>query len=348
MSNQSKKKFANDERNDRQCVYCRADLPFDAVRCSSCGAFQNWRRHLNLSGVVLSLLVALLSVSALTVPIFVETFRGKRSILSFDLSFNTNEYAYFHFRNKGGAPGLIQSIEFVVGDYSAAFDLDQLGENTDERLIRSNVEGVVRIRPTRLTANGLLIEMHSDEVEALLPDLFQWHNSITDKNYFKNFNIKKEVSHYDILPGGLAAKATDQNTYDDLEYFHKKVRVGLSRAQYLFNYLTIEDVQKLDYEGWYQPNSSEDILRILKEHWTNMYEYADVEKVECYLETIKILKFLDEVFEKSRPHFLIRLRDSDGKEVKVIIPVKYQGWRRFLRPIILGTQTASRQWIAFF
>ncbi len=64
----------------KQCVSCRTWISKDATRCQHCGSYQKrWRRNIDFSALVLSLLVALISVSAITVPILHDTFQTKNS-----------------------------------------------------------------------------------------------------------------------------------------------------------------------------------------------------------------------------------------------------------------------------
>jgi hypothetical protein len=293
------------------------------------------------------LLVALISVSALAVPILVNSFRGERSILSFNHSFTTDEFAYFHFRNKGGAPGLIQSIEFVVGHYRAGFDPDQLGEDTDEKLLRSNTGGVIRISPTRLMANSFQIEMAGEEEEALLDEFMQWYEEPDDDGFHKVIS-GEPWPQYEIPLGGLQAKVTDPDMSEELELLNRDVYVGLYRAQYLFSDLDIKDVRTINVDDLYRLNAYNDVLIVVREHWGSLKDDVDVEMVQAYLETNMILQFIDKIFEESSPYILVRLRNSDGSKKELKIPVSYEKWRRFLRPILLNARGASREWLAFF
>lgn len=52
------------------CVVCKESIRNGAKKCTNCDSFQGWlSRRLNLSGTILSLLVALVSVSAFAIPI---------------------------------------------------------------------------------------------------------------------------------------------------------------------------------------------------------------------------------------------------------------------------------------
>lgn len=68
-----------------KCLECRGNIPLDAIKCTECDAYQDWRRHLNLnfSGVILSLLIALISVSSVCVPLILRAFEPKDAKLNF-------------------------------------------------------------------------------------------------------------------------------------------------------------------------------------------------------------------------------------------------------------------------
>ena len=84
------------------------------------------------------------------------------------------------------------------------------------------------------------------------------------------------------------------------------------------------------------------------EHGEYLINYLDREAVELYVEVNTILAFLDAVFSESNPHFLVKLRNSDGSEVKERIPVEYSSFRQFLRPALLDAMSADDAWLAFF
>ena len=94
--------------DSKRCVSCLESMVPGATKCPHCGSFQNWRRYLNLSTVMLSLLIALISVSTVGISIFKEVIIPKRAKLNVlildkdgDLSFQ------LIVNNTGNAPGLI-------------------------------------------------------------------------------------------------------------------------------------------------------------------------------------------------------------------------------------------------
>ena len=58
----------------RACVACDGEISSRAVKCPRCGTYQNWRRKLTFSSTVLSLLIALISVTGLVLPRIMDSF----------------------------------------------------------------------------------------------------------------------------------------------------------------------------------------------------------------------------------------------------------------------------------
>lgn len=54
------------------CLACRSQIPAGALKCVHCDSYQGWRRHLEISSLALSLLVALVSVSGIVVPALIK------------------------------------------------------------------------------------------------------------------------------------------------------------------------------------------------------------------------------------------------------------------------------------
>ena len=52
-----------------QCIICKEKIHKDAVKCTHCGSFQDWRCHLYISSSFLSIMVALVSVLTVFVTI---------------------------------------------------------------------------------------------------------------------------------------------------------------------------------------------------------------------------------------------------------------------------------------
>ncbi len=59
--------------NSVKCKICKEKIHKYALKCTHCGSFQNWRRHLGLSTSFLSILVALISVLTVFITIFLDS-----------------------------------------------------------------------------------------------------------------------------------------------------------------------------------------------------------------------------------------------------------------------------------
>lgn len=85
------------------CRMCSTNIPDSAQKCVHCKSFQNWRRHLNFSSTVLSLLIALISVTATVGPNFIEWFVEKKPVLAVAVKRHTAEDFVIGVVNSGNA-----------------------------------------------------------------------------------------------------------------------------------------------------------------------------------------------------------------------------------------------------
>ena len=70
-----------DELTTVRCKVCKEEIKSGATICKICKGYQDWRGSLNLSGAVLGLLVALVSVLGFTAPIFKDLLTPRNSKL---------------------------------------------------------------------------------------------------------------------------------------------------------------------------------------------------------------------------------------------------------------------------
>ena len=63
------------EQTQKLCRTCAQLIPTLAKKCTHCGDFQDWRSHLGMSTTVLSLLVALVSVSSQAIPVILNAIK---------------------------------------------------------------------------------------------------------------------------------------------------------------------------------------------------------------------------------------------------------------------------------
>lgn len=65
-----------------RCIACKLEIEEGATKCVHCDTIQSWRRHLTFGSTVLSLLVALVSVSTVLIPIVAKTFAEDKAIIA--------------------------------------------------------------------------------------------------------------------------------------------------------------------------------------------------------------------------------------------------------------------------
>jgi hypothetical protein len=71
------------DKQETQCRYCKNIIEKGATICHHCSSHQDWKRFVNFSNIFLSLLIALLSVSALTIPTLKKSLWNMRSKVEF-------------------------------------------------------------------------------------------------------------------------------------------------------------------------------------------------------------------------------------------------------------------------
>jgi len=67
------------------CKICRKSIEMGAIKCTECGSFQNWRRHFSISTVVLSLLIALISVTTTAIQVSKGLLAKEQSDIRFSI-----------------------------------------------------------------------------------------------------------------------------------------------------------------------------------------------------------------------------------------------------------------------
>ena len=106
----------------KNCSTCDENISVNANKCIHCGSYQDWRKRLNFSSNILSLLVALTAVLGVTIPIIVETFETKETVIVGTLSsreitpINDDDRDVFNilFTNKGTVGGAISQVYVVI------------------------------------------------------------------------------------------------------------------------------------------------------------------------------------------------------------------------------------------
>jgi len=87
------------------CRECALPIPISARKCSHCDAYQDWRRYISRSTETLSLLVALVSVSGLTIPSIITSMSARPQLIGY---IEGNSPPTVRIANLGNRPALIQ------------------------------------------------------------------------------------------------------------------------------------------------------------------------------------------------------------------------------------------------
>ena len=70
---------------DKKCIVCKQVIDLEATKCHHCSTFQTWRRHLALGTVIVSLTVAIISITGLIVPPLKKAFHQPKSNIDVSL-----------------------------------------------------------------------------------------------------------------------------------------------------------------------------------------------------------------------------------------------------------------------
>jgi len=103
----------------KTCKTCGHEIPDMAIKCTTCGSFQNWRGHINVSSTVLALLIALVSVVASSIPVLSEMFDQDDSDVNlvyqlYDVDQDNRHNFFFIAANSGTRPAGIGKATFRI------------------------------------------------------------------------------------------------------------------------------------------------------------------------------------------------------------------------------------------
>jgi hypothetical protein len=130
---------------EKLCRACKLPMPTEANKCTKCSSLQDWHRYLDMSGLVLSLLVALTSVLAFAIPIWKETLTPKIAQPAARLlEVDGTGLATLVVTNGGNAPALLEQVLF--GSDRAVVRFDFASVNSDKRVVEPNKLSVVTLR----------------------------------------------------------------------------------------------------------------------------------------------------------------------------------------------------------
>ena len=95
------------------CKLCKEEIKDDAKVCIHCGSLQNWKRYLNFSSLILSLVIAAFTVFGFTYPYLKEKLQPLKTQLSATIMGTSKEYLYLFVSNTGNRAGSIKDVFFT-------------------------------------------------------------------------------------------------------------------------------------------------------------------------------------------------------------------------------------------
>ena len=110
-----------------QCKLCKEEIKKNAIVCVHCGSYQNWKRYLNFSSILLSLVIAGFTVFGFTYPYLKEKLQPPKTELKATLMGTSKDYLYLLVSNTGNRPGSIKDIYFT--DYGVSKELKRPGRS---------------------------------------------------------------------------------------------------------------------------------------------------------------------------------------------------------------------------
>lgn len=105
-------------------------MPKGAVLCSTCGTYQDWRRFLPLSPIILALLTALVSVVGIAAPALYSTFKTPRSETHLEAVTIDGTTLRVLATNRGDAPSTVWRAR-TGGDFLAPATKSRLRDEAD-------------------------------------------------------------------------------------------------------------------------------------------------------------------------------------------------------------------------
>jgi hypothetical protein len=112
----------NEARSSKACTTCGEEIAASARKCTHCGTWQDWRRYLVFSNTILALLVALVSVTAVTGPVIRDLLITKDSHLISSFVGVIDNEAVFTVANSGNRPGSVGEARILVPDIGPRSD----------------------------------------------------------------------------------------------------------------------------------------------------------------------------------------------------------------------------------
>lgn len=119
------------ESQKQPCIVCKEPINSGARKCIHCNSFQDWRKHVTGSHLVLSLIVALISVLSLGVPVIIEALKSEDSEIKISLTYARESMATYNGKgmrtfeigfyavNKGNRPAALKNASIKSSNLSS-------------------------------------------------------------------------------------------------------------------------------------------------------------------------------------------------------------------------------------
>lgn len=130
------------QAHERLCRACRKPIHAEAKKCPECDSFQNWRRHFDITSSVLSLLVALASLTAVIIA-QIQLFKPKKAqivaiVAGSDAEVKGEDIEHTWnvlLANYGDAPALVESAILSVPREEVSIFAQIVEPKTDRVLV---------------------------------------------------------------------------------------------------------------------------------------------------------------------------------------------------------------------
>ena len=163
-----------------RCLNCQEPIHPKAKLCKTCKSYQDWRRHFSFSAVVLSLLVALISVISAVGPRIISWLPPSGSRLEIKSFYYSTDAIVLIVENEGNQAGHIGRVNVVLYCTGAYFHQYQLARFLAQYQSNSNpstqppVWGVDIDLGTSANTSRTISARSSREISFILPrDMLQ-------------------------------------------------------------------------------------------------------------------------------------------------------------------------------
>jgi hypothetical protein len=176
------------------CSTCFKPIHRMAKKCTECDSYQDWRRHMQLGSSVLALMVALVSVTALSAPILSQLMTQENSNIHVSLQTVLEPAIYLMATNDGVRAGSVAEIHLSI----------------------KNVEGLEQsrwgfgLRPVLIRAGA---------AQQIVIPISDGHQSVIDEAWWKALNQGDATNVI-----GVTVKVQDFNSYVHEEKLTSPIR----------------------------------------------------------------------------------------------------------------------------